>query len=419
MPRIFLSSPRAWTNRRVCAALLKPLTDTTAIKPGRRLRQWLAFSLLLLVSVQAPGQDYAQNYQDGKAAYLAKDYDKALSILKPLADQGNGDAQVTLGLMYDYGHGVERDPARAIDWYTQAAEQGMPVVQHDLGVKYFQGMGIERDYDAAARWWHKAAAAGLADSQFNLGLMYYRGLGIRQNYTKAIDLFQRAANQEHANAQYSLAVMYAFGQGVDKNYQEALRLFRAAADQDVAQAQYNLGVFYENGHGVQKNLDQARTWYAKAADKGVANAADRLASLKDQTRNKAEPETIADQPQMTASNSPSSASTSASKAAAAPSTADKLRRENWVRQQDADHYTLQLISLTDAQGVRAYLLNNNLDDHGGYVAVTVDGVKRYNAIYGQYASYEAAKADIESLPKKIRQGQPWVRNFGILHKIMQ
>lgn len=415
MPRIFLNSPRAWINRTVCAALLNTLTDNTYIKNGRRLRQWLAFCLLLLVAVQVPAQDY----QDGKAAYLAKDYDKALSILKPLAEQGDGDAQVTLGLMYDFGHGVERDPGRAIDWYTKAAEQGMPVVQHDLGVKYFQGKGIERDYEAAARWWQKAADAGLADSQFNLGLMYYRGLGIRQNYTKAIDLFQRAASQSHANAQYSLAVMYAFGQGVDKNYQEALRLFRAAADQDVAQAQYNLGVFYENGYGVQKDLGQARSWYAKAADKGVANAADRLKSLKEQNAGKAKPEAIADQTQMAASSSQSTTSASGSSVSAGASSADGLRRESWVKQQNANHYTLQLISLTDEQGVRDYLLNNNLDDRGGYVAVTVDGVERYNAIYGQYSSYDAAKADIATLPKKIRQGQPWVRNFGILHKIMQ
>jgi len=415
MPRIFLNSPRAWTDRTVCAALLNSSTDNTGINNGRRLLQWLAFCLLLVIGVQASAQDY----QDGKAAYLAKEYDKALSILKPLAEQGNGDAQVTLGLMYDFGHGVKRDPARAIEWYTKAAEQGMPVVQHDLGVKYFQGKGIERDYEAAARWWQKAADAGLADSQFNLGLMYYRGLGIRQNYTKAIDLFQRAANQGHANAQYSLAVMYAFGQGIDKNYDEALRLFRAAADQDVAQAQYNLGVFYENGYGVKKDLARARSWYAKAADKGVANAADRLQSLKDQKTGEAKPNAVADQAEIAASSSPSSTSASGLKTSAASSTGHGLRRESWVKQQDADHYTLQLISLTDEQGVRDYLLNHDLEDRGGYIAVTVDGVKRYNAFYGQYASYDAAKADIETLPAKIRQGQPWVRNFGILHKIMQ
>lgn len=368
--------------------------------------------LLLLAAMPAT----AQSYEDGKQAYLAKDYDKALEILKPLAEQGNSDAQVTLGLMYDYGHGVEQDTATAIEWYTRAAEQGQPVVQHDLGVKYFQGKGIERDYRQAAKWWEQAANAGLADSQFNLGLMYYRGLGIRQNYTKAIDLFQRAASQDHANAQYSLAVMYAFGQGVDTDYGKALKLFRAAAEQDVAQAQYNLGVFYENGYGVDKNPALARQWYEKAAEQNVAKARERLAVLADagpqsatdsSTTGEAEPvieETVAEP----------------SRAAAEPATGpNELRRDVWVRRQAADHYTLQLISLTDEQAVRDYLLANGLEERGGYVAVSIDGVRRYNAIYGHYENYDDARTAINTLPPEVRRGEPWVRNFGILQKIMQ
>lgn len=352
----------------------------------------------------------AQDYEAGKQAYLAKDYDKALEILEPLAEAGNSDAQVTLGLMYDYGHGVERNPAKAIEWYTKAAKQGLPVVQHDLGVKYFQGKGIAQDYQQAARWWEQAANAGLADSQFNLGLMYYRGLGIDQDYTRALDLFQRAAGQGHANAQYSLAVMYAFGQGVDKNYEKALELFRAAADKGIGQAQYNLGVFYENGYGVEKNIAEARKWYEQAAEKDIAKAAERLSLLQDDT------ETASPDEKQTARLSTGTAKkTDVTQTASAP----KLRGRDWISQQPADAYTLQLISLTDEQGVRNYLLNNDLADQGGYIAVTIDDTRRYNAFYGRYDDYKKAQAAIKSLPANVQRGKPWVRNFGILQKIMQ
>ncbi len=411
MPRIYLNSPRRWISRPDGAVLSNLQITCPGNRNERRLLQWLVFGLLLLVC----GLANAQTYKDGKQAYLDKDYDKALTILKPLAEQGNSDAQVMLGLMYDYGNGVDRDPVKAVEWYTKAAEQGVPVVQHDLGVKYFQGKGIDQDYEEAAHWWGQAANAGLADSQFNLGLMYYRGLGIKQNYTKAIDLFQRAANQDHANAQYSLAVMYAFGQGIDKNYSKALKLFRAAAEQNIAQAQYNLGVFYENGYGVEKDLAQARNWYAKAAAQDVAKASERLQTLKDRGVSEAPAEATTDDPGMAASTQVSDAAPQAT----ASTTETDLERDAWVRQQAADDYTLQLISLTDEKGVRDYLRDHDLDDHGGYITVTVKDVRRYNAIYGHYATYDEAEAAIDGLPEKIRQGRPWIRNFGILHEIMQ
>ena len=127
-----------------------------------------------------PLQVWSQTFEEGRAAYQEKDYEKALAILKPLAEQGDSQAQVTLGIMYDYGQGVDKDPQEAMKWYLKAAEQGVPVVQHDVGVKYFQGMGVPQSYEKAAYWWEQSANAGLPDSQFNLGLMYYRGLGVKK-----------------------------------------------------------------------------------------------------------------------------------------------------------------------------------------------------------------------------------------------
>ena len=93
------------------------------------------FSILFLFSTST----YSASYEEGKQAYINKDYERALIILKPLAEEGNSQAQITLGLMYDYGHGVDKDPSESIKWYRMAAEQGVPLVQHDIGVKYFQG----------------------------------------------------------------------------------------------------------------------------------------------------------------------------------------------------------------------------------------------------------------------------------------
>ncbi len=221
----------------------------------------------------------AASFEEGRDAYLAKDYEKALSILKPLATKGHAKAQVTLGIMYDFGHGVDKDPVTAVEWYEKAAGQGNSSVQHDLGVKYFKGIGIPQNYDKAAAWWHMAAENGVAESQYNLGLMHARGLGFEKNSGKAINWYSKAASQGHPHAQYSLGVMYSFGQGVTQNYAKGLSYFQDAAEQDIAQAQYNLAVLLENGRGTDVDMAGAKKWYQRASAGGIEQASERLASL--------------------------------------------------------------------------------------------------------------------------------------------
>ncbi len=45
-------------------------------------------------------------YEDGHADHERGDYETALILWKPLADQGDADAQFNLGLMYAHGHGL-------------------------------------------------------------------------------------------------------------------------------------------------------------------------------------------------------------------------------------------------------------------------------------------------------------------------
>ena len=62
--------------------------------------------------------------EDAAAADDKGDYATALHLLRPLADQGNAQAQFKLGSMYDDGHGVAQSDAEALKWYRMAADQG-------------------------------------------------------------------------------------------------------------------------------------------------------------------------------------------------------------------------------------------------------------------------------------------------------
>ena len=374
----------------------------------------ILFCLIFLFSTSI----YAANFEEGKQAYLNRDYERALEILKPLAKEGNSQAQITLGLMYDYGHGVEKDPAESIKWYRMAAEQGVPLVQHDIGVKYFQGQGVEQNYLEATKWWEMSASAGIPDSQFNLGLMHYRGIGIPKNYVKAAKLFEDAAEQGHGNAQYSLAVMYAFGQSKEKNYATALEWFRKSAEQNIAQAQFNLGVFHENGYGVPKDANKAKEWYQLAADQGLEEAKEKLRTLP--TR-KTEVATNNESTNSISENIATiDATESISTKVTPPDTSDnELNLSDWLRQQAPDNYTLQLASVVNKKDIINYIKESRFDSRAGYIEVIVNDITRYTAVYGLYDTYQNAELAISDLPLAIQNAKPWVRNTGILQSLLR
>jgi TPR repeat protein len=95
----------------------------------------------------------------GSAAYQKGDYDAALQVWRPLAEQGDAMAQLNLGFMYDQGYGVPQDFQQAIKWYRRAAEQGNDRAQYNLGLMYDNGDGVPQDYVQAHMWYDLAGVA--------------------------------------------------------------------------------------------------------------------------------------------------------------------------------------------------------------------------------------------------------------------
>lgn len=81
---------------------------------------------------------------------------------KALAEQGDANAQINLGVMYYNGDGVKQDKTEALKWVAKAAEQGLACAQYNLGVMYENGQGVEKDYTKAVSWYKKAAVQGVA-----------------------------------------------------------------------------------------------------------------------------------------------------------------------------------------------------------------------------------------------------------------
>ncbi len=157
----------------------------------------LVLTIAILLGLAAPAW---AGYAEGYAAYERGDYATALREWRPLANQGDADAQTALGIMYGKGRGVPQDYAKALKWYRKAAAQGDGGAQSNLGALYYYGRGVPQDYAGAAKWYRKAANQGNAIGQTNLGITYYKGQGVLQDYVQAYMWFNLAVSNLAAGA---------------------------------------------------------------------------------------------------------------------------------------------------------------------------------------------------------------------------
>ncbi|MDY4012834.1 MAG: hypothetical protein SOY61_04015 [Campylobacter sp.] len=58
--------------------------------------------------------DAEKTYEQGKAFYDNKEYDKAFEPLKKACDGGDMRGCHNLGFMYEYGNGAEKDFSKAV-----------------------------------------------------------------------------------------------------------------------------------------------------------------------------------------------------------------------------------------------------------------------------------------------------------------
>ena len=211
-------------------------------------------------------------YEYGRGVEFYEEAEEAVEWYQKAAEQGLADAQCDLGVMYQYGRGVEKSDEKAAEWVLKAAEQGLARAQYKLVSMYRDGTGVEQSDKKAAEWVLKAAEQGDARAQYDLGNMYEKGRDVEQSDEKAVEWYLKAAKQGNDCAQNNLGVMYEYGTGVEQSYEKAVEWFLKAAEQGFARAQYNLGYMYYYGFGVEQSDEKAVEWFLKAAERGDARA---------------------------------------------------------------------------------------------------------------------------------------------------
>ena len=88
--------------------------------------------------------------------WYKENYEKALTLCKVEAEQGNTQSQYFLAYMYDLGNGTQPDKQKALYWYTKAAERGDAQAQYLLAYMYDKGNGIEQNKFLAKKYYQLA-----------------------------------------------------------------------------------------------------------------------------------------------------------------------------------------------------------------------------------------------------------------------
>lgn len=126
-------------------------------------------------------------YRDGDGGVPGGkiDMEEAVKWFRKAADQGYGDAMVSLGVLYKTGNGVPQDKAKAAEYFEKAARQGNKYGQLNMGYMFvdltsFGGYEVGTDEHAyvasmirkAAYWFEMAAQQGLSAAQHELAICY-------------------------------------------------------------------------------------------------------------------------------------------------------------------------------------------------------------------------------------------------------
>jgi len=102
---------------------------------------------------------------------------------------------------------------------------------------------------------------------------------------------------------------------------------------------------------------------------------------------------------------------------AATTVSPPIKRDDWLLQQDPNHFTLQLMAANNEVGVVKFIEDNDLTDFAAYFFSQRDGNPWYAVTYGTYSSRSEANAEV--LPSVLRGIKPWPRTFGGIHNAIR
>jgi uncharacterized protein len=168
--------------------------------------------LVPLGLLAAPVAAVAQPVQSDGAGDVEGADDAAVTVkLEQLAQGGNAEAAYHAGMAYLRGiNGVEKDPAKAFEYFRKSAEGGDPLGAYQLGA-FYEGDGgglVTADPELALKHKLVAAQAGYSLAQHDVAKLYYE----KDQTDEAVKWLTASAKQGYKESLQALASLYS-GEG--------------------------------------------------------------------------------------------------------------------------------------------------------------------------------------------------------------
>jgi TPR repeat protein len=136
---------------------------------------------------------------------LSVQADEMFDLQLKLAKQGDAEAQLKVGEMYQTGIGVNQNIKEAMYWIRRSANQGHEIAGFQMLFWDVEKKGLKGKSKAKLEELNMKAKQGNPQAQYYLGKMYAHGIGINKNRDVAIDWLNKAALAGVLEAELELA----------------------------------------------------------------------------------------------------------------------------------------------------------------------------------------------------------------------
>ncbi|NTV13421.1 MAG: sel1 repeat family protein [Desulfobulbaceae bacterium] len=148
-------------------------------------------ALAILLLVGKPGSIcFATSFDDPNVSAMHN----TVNALPGKAENGDPQAQTSMGMISLFGFGGSQDYATAKKWFQMAADQGYPEAMVQLGNLYENGFGVENDPVKAMNFYKQASELNYPQGRFRLGLLYFGGIGVSKNEVEGAKLLHSACD---------------------------------------------------------------------------------------------------------------------------------------------------------------------------------------------------------------------------------
>jgi len=159
--------------------------------------------------------------------------------------------------------------------FDEGCEGGEAAACSALGVMYERGLAVDKDPRRAAVLFGRACRDGNAAGCVNLGTAYATGTAVAIDAGRAAQLFEFACDKGDPRGCTELASVYTHGYGVEQDRRRGVELYQRVCDEGHSRACYRLASLFEDGT-VGPDTFTAITYYEKACIGGIMEGCDRL-----------------------------------------------------------------------------------------------------------------------------------------------